>query len=57
VAKSPKASFDVAQAFPVGELGKRHAEELIPATEASNPLVSAVSKHDPAKEAVREAST
>jgi hypothetical protein len=54
VAKGSEASFDVAEALPIGELGERHAEELVPATEASNPVVSAVSKHDPAKEAVRE---
>ena len=34
-AERTQAGFDVAQAFAVGQLGERHAEELIPAGEAA----------------------
>ena len=40
--RSPQAGFNISEAFPIRELGERHAEVLIPAGEALNLLVAPV---------------
>ena len=40
--RRPETGLDIPQALPVGELGKRHAEELIPAGEALDLVVAIV---------------
>ena len=49
-----EARFDVAQALPVGELGERHAEKLITATEGSGPQVTGVPADAPVEDLAME---
>lgn len=39
----PETGLNISQAFPVGQLGKRHAEKLVPAGEAYDLVVAVVS--------------
>jgi len=41
--------FDVAQAFPVGELSKGHTTKLPGTTQGSNAVIAAVTRDDPGK--------
>ena len=53
-AERTQARFDVAQAFPVGQLGERHAEELIPAGEAAPSAIPVVAAYAAAEFAIRK---
>ena len=41
----PQTRFDVSEALPVGQLGKRHAEKLIPAGKALDLVVALIALH------------
>lgn len=47
--QSTQTGFDVAQALPLGQLGKSHGAELLGATEAAHPAVTAVTSHTAGK--------
>ena len=53
-AERTQARFDVAQAFAVGQLGERHAEELIPAGEAAPSAIPVVAAYAAAEFAIRK---
>src|SRR5262249_5668301 len=40
-----QTGFDVTQALAIGELREEHRQELVPASEAANPVVAAVPPH------------
>jgi hypothetical protein len=44
-----QAGFDIPQAFPIGQLGKRHGPVLLAATERPHPAVATVSGNNPAE--------
>jgi hypothetical protein len=48
-----EADLDVAQALPIGELREGHREVLVPAREAAEPMVAAVSLHAAGERFVR----
>jgi len=49
IPEGTKAGLDIAETLSVGQLGKGHTEEMIPATEVPTPAVPSVSRHNPPK--------
>src|ERR1017187_8185754 len=47
--KRPKADFDIAQTFPIGQLSECHAEKLVQAGEALHLVLAAVLRDQAAK--------
>ena len=47
-----QAVFDIAQALPKGELGERHAQQLVPAGEPRGLILTTILRDNPAKLAV-----
>ena len=53
-AERTQAGFDIAEAFAVGQLGERHAEELIPTEEAAPSAIPVVAAYAAAEFAIRK---
>ena len=54
VLQCPEAGFDVAEAFPVGQLCKSHADKLVFATEATDSILAVVARNAPAEFVTRQ---
>jgi hypothetical protein len=54
VRRASQASLDISQALAIGELGEGHAQKLIPAGEAAQPVIAAVARDTPAELPIRK---